>query len=113
MDADREPPPAEMGLFRLRLRPPALRLGGGPFKLHHRQLDVYDPHRHAWDECLFCIEWRNQRALVVFNPAGGRFLAEDPGAAYGQIQDSVLRWGRKVLAAVLHGGRSRVPDAHV
>ncbi|KAK3144985.1 hypothetical protein QOZ80_4AG0320900 [Eleusine coracana subsp. coracana] len=47
-------------------------------------IDVYDPHLHVWDEIkkgcvmvtshaivdkrLFCIEWKNQRTLVVFNP---------------------------------------------
>ncbi|TVU13910.1 hypothetical protein EJB05_37346 [Eragrostis curvula] len=49
-----------------------------------RTIDVYDPNRRVWDEIkrgcvmvtshavlgnrLFCIEWKNQRTLVVFNP---------------------------------------------
>jgi hypothetical protein len=50
-----------------------------------RFVDVYNPNNHAWDqvkngcvmvtahavlgEKLFCIEWKNQRSLAIFNPA--------------------------------------------
>lgn len=50
-----------------------------------RFVDVYDPNNHAWGEVrngcvmvtthavlgekLFCIEWKNQRSLAIFNPA--------------------------------------------
>uniref|UniRef100_A0A0D9VG84 F-box domain-containing protein n=1 Tax=Leersia perrieri TaxID=77586 RepID=A0A0D9VG84_9ORYZ len=50
-----------------------------------RFVDVYNPNNHAWGEVkngcvmvtahavlgekLFCIEWKNQRSLAVFNPA--------------------------------------------
>lgn len=50
-----------------------------------RSVDVYNPNSHAWGqvkngcvmvtahavlgERLFCIEWKNQRSLAIFNPA--------------------------------------------
>ncbi|GJM85066.1 hypothetical protein PR202_ga01484 [Eleusine coracana subsp. coracana] len=50
-----------------------------------RFVDVYDPNKHAWGEVkngcvmvtshavlgekLFCIEWKNQRSLAIFDPA--------------------------------------------
>jgi N-acetylneuraminic acid mutarotase len=50
-----------------------------------RFVDVYDPNNHVWSEVrngcvmvtahavlgekLFCVEWKNQRGLVIFNPA--------------------------------------------
>jgi N-acetylneuraminic acid mutarotase len=50
-----------------------------------RSVDVYNPNSHAWGQVkngcvmvtahavlgkrLFCIEWKNQRSLAIFNPA--------------------------------------------
>ncbi|KAM0831856.1 hypothetical protein ACQ4PT_065261 [Festuca glaucescens] len=55
-----------------------------------RSVDVYDPRRRGWEEIkrgcvmvtshavvgksLFCIEWRDQRSLSVFNPSDSSWM---------------------------------------
>uniref|UniRef100_A0A0D9W430 F-box domain-containing protein n=2 Tax=Leersia perrieri TaxID=77586 RepID=A0A0D9W430_9ORYZ len=74
-----------------------------------RFIDVYDPNLHSWteikkgcvmvtshaviDKRLFCIEWKNQRSLAIFNPSDNswqKILVPLTGSSSTQFSLGVL-----------------------